>query len=431
LAGLRLRSAVAVCAIASLSACSGEISSDARLSDGAAGSGGSLAENGNGGEPGTGGTPSLGAGGTGGTPSLGAGGMGGSTSAGGMGGGGFPGTGGSGGGEAGGTGGDPIDPPAGTVPMFVAQGQAGRTIISCDDGRTWVADRSDEAWGYCSDHDCDHGPGAGHGITWGDGWFFASFGWGAPGALKRSRDGVTWQSVIDGTQFGGVVFGDGRLVAADRQGRYSDDLGDTWRDFARVELDGWTVRSAGFVPYGGGRFIMYADNELVVSTDGSTWTKPSSIPAACKAGGYQGRILYGNGTIVMTPNDAPVCYSTDGGETWSTSPDAGFLRSNGVWTGSEFLAWSYGTVYRSVDGRNWTSSDTVPKDIDFGVTAISDTGTIVGVSSGWQQDYDAQVFYRSEDGVHWEALPSRDYVGGHPIRVIAFGHGRPSTQCPL
>ena len=152
-----------------------------RLSDGAAGTGGSPVENGDGGEPGTGRAPSLGAGGTGGSTS--AGGMGGSTSAGGVGGGGPPGTGGSAG-DAGGAGGDLIDPPAGTVPMFVAQGQAGRTIISCDDGRTWVADRSDEAWGYCSDHDCDHGPGAGHGITW-----------GAPGALKRSRDGVTWESL--------------------------------------------------------------------------------------------------------------------------------------------------------------------------------------------------------------------------------------------
>src|SRR5688500_13591196 len=43
-------------------------------------------------------------------------------------------------------GGPPIDVGGGVaaVPMFVAQGMYGRSTISCDDGRTWVANRSFE-----------------------------------------------------------------------------------------------------------------------------------------------------------------------------------------------------------------------------------------------------------------------------------------------
>ena len=332
---------------------------------------------------------------------------------------------------SGGTGGSP---PSGTVPMFVAQGHAGRTIVSCDQGRTWVADQSDEGWNFCTPENygaCDHGPGAARGLTWGGGWFFATFGWGEPGAVERSRDGIAWEPVHEGRTFGGLAFGNGRLVAADRLGEYSDDHGVAWNDFASVDLDGWNVRSTAFVPYDGGRFIMSADGEVVVSSDGSTWVKPLSIPEGCSGGAYPGRIIYGNGTIVMTAESGVVCSSDDGGQSWSATTLPTGLRSNGVWTGSEFMAWNFGTAYRSADGRNWTSSETVPSDIDFGVAAISEQGSIVAVSSGWEQHYDEQAFYRSDDGVNWETLSGDAYTGGHPITVITFGYAQPSDDCPL
>jgi len=318
--------------------------------------------------------------------------------------------------------------------MFVAQGHAGRSIISCDDGRTWVADRSDEDWDYCSNNDCDHGPGAGRGITWGDGWFFATFGWGSPGSVRRSRDGVSWEPVLEGEAFGGMVYGNARLVAASRNGQYSDDDGDTWRDFGSVALTTWNVRDAAFVPYDGGRFIMTSTDdisEIVVSTDGVSWIQPQSVPSNCSGGSYQGHIVFGNGTIVITGEAGVICRSTDGGQTWSSTPIAESLRANGIWNGHEFMTWNYGTLYRSSDGQNWTVTETVPSDIDIGVAAVSDEGTIVGVTSRWQQHYDSQLFYRSEDGVHWEVLARDAYTGGHPIKVIAFGHGAPSQHCAL
>jgi len=335
--------------------------------------------------------------------------------------------------NAGGSGGDPIEPPAGSIPMFIAQGHAGRTIISCDDGRTWVADQSDEGWNYCSNNDCNHGPGAGRGITWGDGWFFATFGWGSPGSVRRSRDGVTWEPVLEGEDFGGMVFGNGRLLGAARNGQYSDDLGGTWEDFHAAGLTSTNVRDAAYVPYDGGRFVMVANDgspDIVVSVDGLSWVQPQSAPSDCGEGlPYQGRIVYGNGTLVLTGNGGVICRSTDGGQTWSSQTIADSLRANGIWNGSEFMAWNNGTLHRSADGQTWTTTETVPNDIEIGVTAVSDQGTIVGVTTGGEQHYAAQVFYRSEDGVHWEVLSGDAYTGGHPIKVIAFGHGQSSEEC--
>ena len=338
-------------------------------------------------------------------------------------------------GGSGGSAGDRDERAPGSIPMFIAQGHAGRTVISCDDGRSWVADQSDEEWGFCANpaNDCDHGPGAGRGIAWGDGWFFATFGWGAPGSVRRSRDGVTWEPVLEGTTFGGMVFGNGRLIAASRNGQYSDDLGRNWTGFDAAGLTSWNVRDAAFVPHDGGRFVMVASDgspELVVSVDGMSWARPESAPSDCGEGlPYQGRIAYGNGTIVLIGDGGVICRSTDGGQTWSSKKIADSLRANGIWNGSEFMAWNYGTLHRSTDGEAWTTTETVPDDIDIGVTAVSDSGTIVGVTSHWQQHYDAQVFYRSEDGVHWEVLPSDAYPGGHPIKVMAFGYGQPSERC--
>lgn len=78
-----------------------------------------------------------------------------------------------GGGASGGSasgGGTAVD--AGTVSLFVAIGHVTRSIVSCDDGRTWVANRSDNDEIRCftsapdgGSADCDHRYGAGRGIA--------------------------------------------------------------------------------------------------------------------------------------------------------------------------------------------------------------------------------------------------------------------------
>ncbi|MGE0784764.1 MAG: hypothetical protein AB7S26_03675 [Sandaracinaceae bacterium] len=43
------------------------------------------------------------------------------------------------------------------------------------------------------------------------------------------------------------------------------------------------------------------------------------------------------------------------------------------------------------------------------------------MTSGYLSGYGSQVFYRSADGIAWEALASADYVASHPIVGIEYG----------
>ncbi|MGB5813147.1 MAG: sialidase family protein [Polyangiales bacterium] len=340
------------------------------------------------------------------------------------------------GGRGGAGGGEPVEPPAGSIPMFVAQGHAGRTTVSCDDGHTWVADKSNDDSILCFEEgfDCDHDAGAGRGITWGDGWFYATFGWGTPGDVRRSDDGVDWETVLSGTTFGGVAYGNGRLVAANRPARYSDDQGVTWMNAGDSDLTVWTLRGAGFAPTHGGRFVMAASGgiaEITVSADGHTWSQPESSPADCGDGiQTDGGIVYRNGTIVAMGSTAVACRSTDGGATWTSSAIGGSITSQLVFSGGQFMVWGNGTLYRSTDGVTWTTTPLSPANLNLGPVAVSDSGTFVGVKGGWLVSYDKQAFYRSADGVTWETLPGSAFDGSHPIRFISFGYGKRSAACP-
>ena len=405
-----------------LTACSGELAGDGGSNDG--GSGGDLGVAGSPGSGGDSGGPgghagtAGGAGGsTGGAGGMSAGGAGGDTSG------------------SGGTGGEVTAPPPGTIPMFLAQGEAGRTLVSCDDGRSWVADQSDHGGNYCDSHDCDHHPGAGRGLAWAEGWFFAAFGWGAPGAIVRSRDGVVWEPVLEGQVFGGIAHGNGRILAAQRFSRYSDDLGETWPESGQVSISGRNVRAAAFVPHDGGLFLISASSsttsELVYSHDGLSWQAPETLPESCaRSVRLPGRIIYGNGTIVTTGEDGTICRSTDGGRHWTAKSISSRLRGGGIWNGSEFMTWDRGTLFRSTDGAEWTETSTVPSEVDVGVVAISDRGTLASITAGSRQEYDGQLAYRSEDGIHWEVLSGNAFSQGHPMRAMMFGYGEPSQYCP-
>jgi hypothetical protein len=69
--------------------------------------------------------------------------------------------------------------------------------------------------------------------------------------------------------------------------------------------------------------------------------------------------------------------------------------------------------------------------LNVGAVAYSPvTGTFVAVRGGWQVWYDQQEFYRSSDGVTWTTLDPSVAPGGHPLRFISFGYGKPSAACP-
>ncbi|MEQ9320462.1 MAG: hypothetical protein RIF41_14950 [Polyangiaceae bacterium] len=172
-----------------------------------------------------------------------------------------------------GTGGSPPD---GKVPMFVAQGHMGMTAVSCDDGQTWTGYRTFETEaspllcgettpvdcfdgpcsyldgnGQCQQTatcDCDHSPGSGKGLAFGDGAFVATFGWGQPGVVLRSTDGFSWSEVDAGNTFADVVAGNGFIALSARSPMFSTDGGLTFTEGTDAEHSPWNVRRLFYFP---------------------------------------------------------------------------------------------------------------------------------------------------------------------------------------
>ncbi|MDI1435907.1 hypothetical protein [Polyangium sorediatum] len=362
--------------------------------------------------------------------------------------------GGPGGGGQGGQGGGIVDPDL--VPIFVAQGMVGRTVVSCDDGMTWVGNRSDDDTYPCFssiEFDCDHRPGAGRGITYGNGFFVATFGWGEPGSIRRSKNGVDWETVLEGKTFAGIVYGSDVFLAGERPPQVADAFGGAWAPGGDVDSEVWNVRRTGFAPHDGGRFLLAFNsgngNDINVSKDkGATWARPTTLPAAC-AGDIQwaGGFAYGNGTIVALGGTGVACRSLDGGDTWTASNIGGEVDARLLWTGDTFVTWGrdadyVSQRYTSPDGATWTKTPTEvrKKNADgttqtspgplVGAVTRSDGGTYVAVNGNWGQWYDQQRFFRSTDGVTWDELPAGAFPGSHPIQFITHGLGERSVVCP-
>ncbi len=347
----------------------------------------------------------------------------------------------------------------GGMPVFFAAGDVGRTTYSCDLGHSWQGNRSydlegdplvcgevapvtcyDDASGCqlmngetCESQgtncDCDHHPGAVQGIAYGDGWWVASWGWGPPGSVRRSQDGATWETVVEGTTYGGLAYGNGTFLAGSRSPRISSDGGATWTDAAPADFQAangetiYNVRQVAFAPAQGGHFVVIAtsgDNmDILLSSDeGGSWWRPAERPEVCL--GNTQAILSSQDTIVLVGSAGDVCTSSDAGQTWSTQQVLGGSGGPGVWDGTEFRVWVDGLVYSSDDGQIW-SSEAMSPDLRLGATAVDPvTGTFVSVLGGWQNWYERQEFYRSEDGVNWEVLDAASFEGSHRIRHIAF-----------
>ena len=362
------------------------------------------------------------------------------------------------------------------IPMFVAVGMMGRSTLSCDDGQTWVADRAFDtegdrlvcglaepivcnitacsylSHGECSRSDpcdCGHHPGFGKGVAFGNGWFVATWGWGHPGSVRRSRDGVSWEDTLGGVAgFGGLAFGNDRFVLGSRS-PYHSSAGIDWHEGDEADfrgLDGeivWSVRKLVFIDdESSPRFIASAGppDDVLISEDGQTWRRPAERPEGCVQGmGNAGGVAYGNGVTVAIGSDGRLCTSTDGGDHWTAHPEG--MGATAIWSrvvlfdGSAFMVWGQGSdhdtrLYTSTDGTSWTGTVTDPPRVRVGPIARSEvTGTYVSSGHIWN-DYDRQQFYRSADGVTWDTLPAGSFAPSHGVFELTFGYGEPSDACP-
>lgn len=338
-------------------------------------------------------------------------------------------------------------PPEGSVPMFIASGNGGRRLVSCDDGLTWMdtCTTDDGELGTCRKDESDdgHAPWSATGLAYGNGVFLAMYNWfgaDAPSAyVLRTRDGRHWELVFggegmnQGTYGNGISYGNGVFaIAAQRSGTHrSTNDGDDWVTTTFAGDDRPHRRVAMFIPYRGGRFIATGDAGRVTYSDddAATWTDidVTSCP-------YMDRIYAWGGGVLLAKNDAGLCASTDGGLTWSTRLDyhddtEDYFGGGGVvWTGTDFLISRAYTndVFRTVNG---TSVMKVSVTGTFGgsngwpaLMALGDSGTLVGASA------DGGKFFRSTDhGASWTSV---DGFAGTSLYGVVFGYGAASEDCP-
>jgi hypothetical protein len=330
--------------------------------------------------------------------------------------------------------------PQSRVGVFVAQGYVGRTMISCDDGRTWIANRSDDDGLRCftGGVDCDHNGGRAMGIAALQGALFATWGWGAANSVRRSTDGVRWERVLDRTIFSGIESGADRVVAIANEPQVTTDLGARWTASTRLGFIGH-IRATGvlgarrFVAAGGENGASVGD--VMISDDGVTWRRPASVPRECGQGVVAGGIGFGgegDGIAVMTHDSGLVCISRDLGQRWTSTQVEGVrFEATVLHTGSEFVTWgrsmTMGLVHlRSADGARWTATALTASHADgsrattprITAAARSPSGSFVTAHNEWNQWYERQLFYRSTDGIRWQALPAAAFVGSHPVRFF-------------
>lgn len=321
--------------------------------------------------------------------------------------------------------------PADGVPMFVALGQGGRRLVSCDDGQTWGAEQVVEV------NDDDHGPYSSRDVAWGDGTFLLGMGWGNPARISTSADGIDWQETfpppdyIESRGLSGMAFGSGRFVAVVGSDSWvSDDLGQSWSPGGQLPTSG-NIRVVTHSSFGDGLYYAAADGGLIYrSSDGTAWTEPLPTTGSCDGGNLsrRGGIADRDGVFVLVTDTGNVCRSDDGGASFTHHVLGGgsgdvVVRSDVIATDQGFYAGSRDGGWHSGDGTQWDFVGFTLEGDDIATLAHStDSGTLIGIA--WNGD----DFYRSTDG--GRTWVGADAPSGNDTNAAAFGFATPSEQCP-
>ncbi|MEM1034636.1 MAG: hypothetical protein AAGN82_30130 [Myxococcota bacterium] len=340
------------------------------------------------------------------------------------------------GGDDVGAGGGSIDPGP-RVPVTLALAD-GRITTTCDRGHTIAADTI-----IAADAHNHHPYAMAGGAAFFDGIFVVATGWGYPGHVLRSEDGLDWEE-IDGPRFqwadqtthapeGAVVatFHNGTdfVIITGRRRLFSPD-GRNWVERGeQLPYEMFHLRSHRFIPELGAHFLR-GENAgkdvqwLATSHDGGLTY--SMVPANA---GYddrcQARMTYAHGTL-MAPGGDGYCRSDDGGASW-TYHEAPMKVSTFYPTSTGWVTmggWSR-DMLTSSDGFTWTTT-TVASGMRFAAGGFADVGDYYFAASHHNEE-----FYRSDDGASWTALPGLVSGDVPDARHVFSGWIRPTAACPM
>ena len=324
-------------------------------------------------------------------------------------------------------------PPADPDPVFVALADGGFTATSCDGGRTWTTQTQSGKQG-------DHTPWTAFGgLAFGHDVFVAGFGWGAPGHLLVSADGLTWQDLpaahftVDGKVVGydpftSAVAFDGDELLAFGSMLWRSGTGEDWEG-EPLSLPPGSDQVRQLRAFPGGVVVAALENQqdpsvgnfAAVSQDGGLqWTVGTGYSSSCShAIQHWGDIELRDGVILVGNGD--VCRSTDMGSTWEAMSEPlgpGDLQDLFV-DETGFGAVLGSRIFHSDDGTAW--SEVADLGVPLARAAYAD-GAFAAVSAT------ATEYFWSTDGVRWQAGETTE-----PIRESAwvrdFTVGFPSAGC--
>ncbi len=323
------------------------------------------------------------------------------------------------------------------VSAFVATGHMGRTVLSCDGGVSWIHDQSQDdevrCWttGHPKNVECDHTPYSNSGATFGGGYFYASFGWGYPGTVRRSSDGVNWEIIRSNEWGGGLAYVNGNLYWRGGTWQLSSDQGTTWSNVTPTNFSIYDIAHPRPVALDNRLLIVARDPNavnLAVSSDGGQTLTPTAYDthlggsfASNNLGLFVSLAKFERPDKTKTPG--LIARSTDGGVTWTPSTVSGIMgqwTSNILFDGSQFVAFADNKKWTSTDGLQWVG--TLMNTAWFGPSSYDSVkGKYAVITGNWGSTYANQKAYQSSDGINWTLLTSNQFKGGHPIRQLVLG----------
>jgi hypothetical protein len=301
------------------------------------------------------------------------------------------------------------------VPMFVAVGWGGRRVMSCDGGRSWIADQqvadeSEDDW---------HRSYTPKSLAYGDGTFVFLTGWGADSVAWVSANGIDWTEQALDTTYGGVGFDRDRFVlVGNRHLAESRDGGGSWPVLEEVEASTYDRDAAAFT----GIWAAGADGAVETRRPGGEWTQLASCTGARHGSiGVTGGFEVGLGRLVSFGDDGDTCaIDIATGADLGAGAIGSRLSGRAAFVGDAFWVVTDGSIHSSHDGLAWSSRD-LPDGVDFDLVARSGTGTYVGISGSGDR------FYYSDDGLEWNEA---DGPSGNGLLRVVAGYGSPSADCP-